>query len=355
VKKFNIFISCSFRDEHNAVVNYASNIIKSLGFSPLLLKSAEGKQIPEKIKENIKICDVFLLLVLEDLSDYILNEIGIAFALDKRIIVLHDKKVEMKGGILSNLTDYIIYDRSYYWEFTPELIVLLNRASQQLIPTHIDKDYIIRKLVMCRITLTLEEIVTQTEIESINLSGELREVNHGLILYDDFEMDIAVSLEFLFKMIHPSSLDYVLNSWEARNAKNFKVCFSEPIMEMQKFKYMYEQKLTNYFPMNNKEIYRRLASGRYHLTDAFAEKCYTVSTPTEKLLLELIFPESLRISECRVVVTYYKGDNRNREEEKRLEKDGALSHLQEYSKEKIVLKVDYPKTFMKYSLQWRYS
>lgn len=354
MKPLSVFISCSFNEKYSGIVEYVSNVIKSLGYLPKLLKVSEGKPIPEKIRDGIGQCDVFLLVILEDLSQYILNEIGIAYALQKKFIVLSKKDVNLSGSIIDKIVDYVCFDIDQYWYFTPELIALLNHANKELLPSYISKDYIIRKSVKCKMTLLSSELITQTEIEMINLSGELKEINHGLILYDEIEQQKANTLNFNFSMLYPSDTAYSIQNWEYGNAKYFKVSFDEPIIEMQAIRYMYEQNLNNYFPMSNKEIYHRLLSGRYHITEPYAEKNYTISTPTEHLSMELNFPDKCKISEQRVIVTYYKGDNRNYEEEKRLSERKALKLEKEYNKEKIVLEIDYPKTFMKYSIQWRY-
>jgi len=109
---FKVFISYSHKDRD--IVNSLYSVLKQSGINvyAAIFYPEPGKQISQKILEEMKSSDCVLLLLTHDsvMSQWVLNEIGMAKALDRLIIPVVEKNVEIPN-ILAGL-EYIKFDKN---------------------------------------------------------------------------------------------------------------------------------------------------------------------------------------------------------------------------------------------------
>ena len=107
---FRIFISHSVQDME--LVNSLKNMLTMRGLDTYVSVSEPepGRKLIEKVKENIKSSSHFLLLLTKESvqSTWVQNEIGIALSLEKTIIPIVEKGVEVPS-ILQGI-EYLRFD-----------------------------------------------------------------------------------------------------------------------------------------------------------------------------------------------------------------------------------------------------
>lgn len=142
---YNIFISHSTKDHLTA-----SDIAKWLKQIPTVTTFlSEETILPGKLSDNIlnniKICDVFLVLYSANShnSQYVQNEIGTALGLNKTIIILSldDTKPE---AMLQGYTYYQIFDPTEAGKFFP----MLHKYIGQQVEAKANKDLLLSILVI---------------------------------------------------------------------------------------------------------------------------------------------------------------------------------------------------------------
>ncbi len=103
-----VFISFSHKD-HSLVHEFSSQLLSS-GIKPVIAqeKSTPGKQLSAKVKKMIHETDCFVVLLTKDgtESEWVQQEIGVAQALNKEIIPLIVKGVELPGMLDSGIEYY---------------------------------------------------------------------------------------------------------------------------------------------------------------------------------------------------------------------------------------------------------
>ena len=243
------FLSCSYNKKYRPAINFFKDIITSCGFECVLIDEVQGKPVPEKIKEAIQCCEVFVLLVVEPPSDFILNEIGIAYTLNKDIIAVVEEEVRI-GGILKSITDYATFSNKSCWSVVPQVNKLLIKLHEKHKSIHTIPAQLVRKHVNVTINITRAYINNTTEIELLNLSEKLQDVNHGLLLYNKKE-ETTDEILFKLKMIS-HSIKYKLTKWRTGHSLNYKIDFIPPLKRGDLVKYAYIQKLQNHYPKTKK-------------------------------------------------------------------------------------------------------
>lgn len=112
--RYKVFVSHSTRD-----MKLVTNIRDDLKKAGMIVYLAEehlqpGKNLPQKIIDNIKSsdCMVVLLTYMGSRSQFVNQEIGAARMIKKPIIPMVERKIEKKvGGLLAGL-EYILFDKA---------------------------------------------------------------------------------------------------------------------------------------------------------------------------------------------------------------------------------------------------
>lgn len=345
------FISCSFNKSHKELRAFFCEVIKSCGFDCILLEDAQGIPVPEKIKRAITESDLLIAIIFENASDYILNEIGMAYSLGKEILVVKERTADV-GGITPGITDFSGFDKEEFWLVVPQLISLLAKKQKQLRNDFSNEYVMIRKHVKSVIKITKDTNEVTTEVNLLNLSDKLAEVNHGLIAYNEWEKTKLQDLAFNVRVLTPG-IDCKIVRWTTSNSQNCRVQFIPILRSGDSVRYVYYQKLANCFPFTMKELDELISNNQYHLKTPFCEKNYTISTPTEYLELRLVFPESYKVVNETIEVNYYKADIPMHDEMERIRK-GKFFRIEDFAGQvTLCLQVPYPKLFGRYSVRWQ--
>lgn len=111
------FFSCSFHEREEEIVQYFKTIAMQCGVIPVLANEPSVGPISEKVQELIRNQNAFVVILTEktlesnQASAWINNEIGIAVALKKPIIVFKENSID-DLGIIPNITEYITFSRN---------------------------------------------------------------------------------------------------------------------------------------------------------------------------------------------------------------------------------------------------
>jgi hypothetical protein len=137
------FISCSARSNDKEVNNFFVNLIdKARIHSTVSLDNPDLKPSPEKIRDQINKCDIFISIATAryevitpgrywKTSEWIHEELGIAYALRKPIVIIYESSVALDEGISKRIVDCVEFDRTKLNESEPKFKQVLAKAKQQ--------------------------------------------------------------------------------------------------------------------------------------------------------------------------------------------------------------------------------
>lgn len=124
-----------------------------------------GEYIPETIKKIIKDCRTVIILLTKDgvQSQWVNQEMGMAFALDRRIIPIVEKNVEIKGFV--ELRQYIDYEKNNPDDEEYTIYRLITRL-RELHPTDKINLFCMNRNCDNHLTMFSSILPTQQEINS---------------------------------------------------------------------------------------------------------------------------------------------------------------------------------------------
>ena len=125
---YKVFVSRGLRSEDRAIGDPIAEMIKEWGFETVTIGievKVPEEQVPVRIKEEIKKSDAVIAVATPRFLDavtglwktleWVHNEVGIAFGIDKPLLILKDKGVSV-GGLPSYLTEI---EQTLLIEFDP--------------------------------------------------------------------------------------------------------------------------------------------------------------------------------------------------------------------------------------------
>jgi len=126
---YRVFVSRGLSTEDRAIGDPIAEMIREWGFETVTVGvevEVPEEQIPTKVKEEIKRCDALIAIAtprhLDALTglwrtlEWLHGEMGIAFGIDKPLLILKDKRVSLGGlpGYLSQLKQAPIMEFDHY-------------------------------------------------------------------------------------------------------------------------------------------------------------------------------------------------------------------------------------------------
>jgi len=100
-----VFVSCVFNASTEQMIKLVKEIFKMYKIEVFVSGEVEPKPLPESIKSHIKGSDAFFAIVTKEKSEWVQNEIGIAYSFDIPIYAIVEENLEI-GGVLSHITIY---------------------------------------------------------------------------------------------------------------------------------------------------------------------------------------------------------------------------------------------------------
>jgi len=142
-QRIKCFVSCSFDNNDKEVLEFFKEFLIARGMEPCIENRPSPKSPPEKVRLAIRNTDCLVAILtqkyeLKDgtwkVSDWINNEIGQAYALEKPIIAFVEKDVKV-NGILPYITTYVGFKRENltqkYNEFNKAITMLSEAISEK--------------------------------------------------------------------------------------------------------------------------------------------------------------------------------------------------------------------------------
>lgn len=142
-QKIKCFVSCSFDNKDKEVLEFFKELLIARVMEPYIENWPSPKSPPEKVRLTISNTDCLIAILtqkyeLKDgtwkVSDWINNEIGQAYMLEKPIIAFIEKDVKV-NGILPYITTYIEFNRENltqkYTEFNKAITMLFEAIREK--------------------------------------------------------------------------------------------------------------------------------------------------------------------------------------------------------------------------------
>lgn len=132
------FFSCSFHEKDAEVVHFFKTIALQCGVVPVLADEPGIDTIPEKVEALIHEQDAFVAILTErtlesrSASAWINNEIGMAKALNKPIIVFKEDTVD-DLGMIPIITEYVSFLRDNLHSVLPKAYTFFNNHHDEIV------------------------------------------------------------------------------------------------------------------------------------------------------------------------------------------------------------------------------
>jgi tetratricopeptide (TPR) repeat protein len=129
------FVGHSFLTEDREVIEFFKSLLTEMAIRPTSGERAEAKLVSQKVKDRIAAAEMFVGILtrreqieqnpeLWRTSDWLIEEKTHAAALGKKVIVLKERGVEYKGGLLGD-EEYVEFDRAQLHEAGIRLIQMI--------------------------------------------------------------------------------------------------------------------------------------------------------------------------------------------------------------------------------------
>lgn len=364
-KKFKAFVSCSFDEIDKDVVNYFCNLISSFDFQIDVSNEGHPSPVQEKVKSSISISDCLIAICTKKnkienseffkTSDWILNEIGMAFALNKPIVAFVEEGVKMEG-FLPQVTSYKTFHRDTLKNNVTDIIQLLNNLENNL--TNISEIGLsiscIKNSIVQKIEIFEDGCTKRTsELELRSLINSYSTYNTQLALISDSDGLSLKAIDFEFYSL---TEEREIVEEIQKNEKNHVVLlanFSPPLNKDETVKFGYSHKTGKSHYTNLSDIELAVSKGKYSLSKPYAFEWALINSPTNFIKREIIFPRGFQITDVKFDVFVGRSENRDDEEyarvlEKKFFRKDYFGHQW-----KLSMEVTKPKMGVGYLMLWK--
>lgn len=122
--KKSVFLAHAFDDYGNLMASILSRFLKRLGFDVKEGAGYEAKDIPDKVTSKIKSQDIFICLVTRN-TDWILSETAFAKGLNKYLILICQKDMSFKKGIIGSDYEHLLFTKDNIEKCFSDLVYAL--------------------------------------------------------------------------------------------------------------------------------------------------------------------------------------------------------------------------------------
>jgi hypothetical protein len=123
--KKSVFLAHRFDAIGNSVDQVLERFLRRLGFDVKEGSGYETRDIPDKIRSKIASQDIFICLVTQGDSTWIISEAATAKALNKYLIIISQEKVEFKKGIIGEDYEHISFPEGLIEKSFSDLVYAL--------------------------------------------------------------------------------------------------------------------------------------------------------------------------------------------------------------------------------------
>jgi len=310
--QFRAFLSCSFEENDQELVEFFGKMIRSFGIEPEVYDYQDMGRIPDAIKERIVRSDCLIAIATQrnkiegsdywTCPDWIQHEIALANAYNKPIAVFFEDGVSIDGFIAMEERRER-FARNDLAKNIDKIATFLFNLRKHL--ESVRETGVLQVPVLMRHYIHTQEEIRSSELAVVRVEVLMESLIDGLEATHHFtdkeETSPGVSvkpLEFDFKCKEmPSGTKVepnILINTDFRFLWN--VAFNPPLRKGEKVKYAYKEVLSNYRPYTYEELLGRIEQGTYEYKEPICEACeWTITHPTYELKSEFEFPEDYEI------------------------------------------------------------
>jgi hypothetical protein len=360
------FISCSFDTADASVVQHFSQLVDAIGLQPVIADMPRLVPPPDKIRMMISEQNALIaILTRRELigdsgqrlryktSDWLHNEIGMAFGMGKPVAVFVEDGVDT-SGLYGWVSDYVVFDRDKLLEAVPKsirLLVVLSRSLTQAISA--SRNITMHNISVC-FSLTPEgsfrftgEFNIEALVDGVGTDDRFLYLGYG----GEYSLEGASILGE--SLNGPNVRMEILASGQRFLAWRSK--FDPFLLKGQQAKWViYINVPRPAFPMTRQAIAELITAGQYPWDEIAVVDGWEVVRAIKQLTITYEFPPQFEISEASPAVrvgasaaTYEPSD-----ELARLRDSNALRSFSLGNRRVLQLSVPWPRLGYLYAVRW---
>ncbi|MBW2739892.1 MAG: hypothetical protein JRE64_13840 [Deltaproteobacteria bacterium] len=364
---FKGFLSCSFSKEDKWLKEFFEKYIKSLGFQLIVYDFQEPATIPNGIKEQIQMCDCLIALVtrrfkVENSDKYVCpawlsTEMAWANSYGIPTATLVEEGVSLEG--FPKIERYDTFNRDNLINNLPKITKYLQNLRDFLIEHDIGS-LVPSPILMRNFIDSISEIRSEGEslfgsnVIMTALSDNLKFCYHSTTLETKCLGQSVKSKKFEFVVLDKPEHIEVTHAIDRNDDDVFRwrIFFEPPLAEGETVKYYYKRISRNNKSYTLEEAEEKMKAPGFPFSEPAAFTDWSIIYPTERLRLEVSFPEGYIIKSPRFLVTLDRSGNVSEPEMKRLQENKFFEIRKVLDKTRLVLDVQRPLWGYRYWVLW---
>ncbi|MEA3282878.1 MAG: hypothetical protein U9Q68_10080 [Euryarchaeota archaeon] len=365
---FKGFLSCSFSKEDEWLVELFKKYIESLGFQLIVYDFQEpATTIPNGIKEQIQTCDCLIALVTKKLKvegsdEYVCpawlpTEMAWANSYGVPTATIVEEGVSLEG--FPKIERYELFNRGKLMDSLPKIIKYLQNLRDflvehdigSLVPSPILKRNFIDSISEIR---SDSESLFGARVKMTALSDNLKFCYHSTTLEVKCLGQSVKSKRFKFVVLEKPEHTKMTHAIVRNDDDVFKwrIIFEPPLAKGETLTYYYKCISRNNQPYTLEEAKERMEATGFPFSEPTANIDWSITYPTERLRIEVSFPEGYMIESPRFLVAIDRCGNVSEIEGRRLRENKSFEIRKVLDKTRLVLDVKRPLWGYKYWVLW---
>ena len=364
---FKGFLSCSFSKEDEWLKELFKKYIESLGFELIVYDFQETTTISNGIKEKIQMCDCLIALVtrrfkVEGSDEYICpawlsTEMAWANSYGIPTATLVEEGVSLEG--FPKIERHELFDRDNLIDNISKITKYLQSLRDFLI------EHDIESLVPSPIlTRNFIHSVSKIRSDSMSIDGaqvtmnalsdNLKSCEHLAIVEAKSIGQSVKSKKFEFVVLDKPDHIEVSHAIVRNDDDVFRwrIIFNPPLAEGETVKYYYRRISRNNQSYTLEEAEERMKAPGFPFPEPVSFKDWSIIYPTERLKIEISFPEGYIIRSPRFSVSLDRSGNISESEMQRLQKNKSFENTRVLDETRLVLDVQRPLLGYRYWVIW---
>ncbi len=362
---YRAFLSCSFDEEDETLVEFFKKMISSFEMTPLVYDYQEIGGVSEKIKGKISECDCLIAIITRkdkfegsnkwSCPAWVQHEVTLAHAYGKSIALFVEKGVLIEG-LIEKEERRVIFERDNLLADINKISSFLYKLRKHLETSHQNgaatTHYLLRHYMRSKEEMQSRDwSVEKTEICIESLIDGLKTAVHKNEVEEQTEGLIIKPEEFSFKVLEKPSrvdVDYeVLVNTDS--IYSWQLTFDPPLKKGEQVTYAYKKLAPRYNPYTYEELMKRIEAGTYEYKEPKCEACeWLVAHPTVELQHTFEFPENYEIKDIYPDVVYGREKVRAEKELRRIVDEEMFTAEKVFDKWVLTLSVKKPLLNHKY-------
>lgn len=285
------------------------------------------------------------------------TEMAWANSYGKPIVTLVEDRVDLEG--FPNIERYERFNRDSLMKDLPKITKFLlgvrDLLTERDIASSVPSPILIRNLIDSTLEIwSKDETLFGAQVFMTALSDNLATCHHSSTLdYRSFGLSVKCKT-FKFAVIEKPKHVSVTHNIERHEDDQFlwKIIFDPPLAEGERVKYYYKCVGRNSKPYTLEEAEKRVSTSGFPFSEPVAFSDWFIMYPTERLRLEVSFPDGYIVKSPRIRVDIGSSGNVSKTEMQRLQENKCFEVKRLMDRIRLILDVPKPYWGYKYWILW---